>query len=76
MNHTISSNNIKEDNIGTASAGVDLNKFVPSGGDVLTRGGFKCGGTRGDVLPLNVGAWHHVPQEHCLQGLLVCQETI
>ena len=76
MNHTIGSKNIKEDNIGTASAGVDLNKFVPGGSDVLTRGSFKCGGARGDVLPLHGGACHHVPQEHCLQGLLVCQETI
>ena len=71
MNNAVAAKNIKEDNIGAASAGVDLNEFVPGGGYVLPRGSLESGGAGRDVLSLHGGARHHVPQEYILEGRLV-----
>ena len=65
MNHSIAGKNIKQHHIGTASTGVQLNEVVSGGSNLLPRGSLEGCAARGDVLPLQGGAGHHVPQQ-CL----------
>ena len=76
MDHSVGSEDVKEDNIGLAGGGLDLDELVPGHTDLLAAGGLEVGGAGGDVLALELGPGHHVPQENGLELLLVCEEGV
>ena len=76
MDHSVGCEDVKEDNIGLAGGGLDLDELVPGHADLLTPGGLEVGGAGGDVLALELGPGHHVPQEDGLELLLVGEEGV
>ena len=76
MDHTVGGQDIKEDNIGLAGGGLDLDELVPGHTDLLAARSLEVGGAGRDVLTLELGPGHHVPQEDSLELLLVCEEGI
>ena len=76
MHDTIGCEDVKEDNIGLSSGGLDLDELVPGDADLLSAGGLEVGGAGGDVLTLEGGPGHDVPQEDGLELLLVGEESI
>ena len=76
MHYTVASKHIKKDNVGTSSTGVQLNKLVPSGGDVLTSSGLECCGTRWNVLSLHGGSGYNMSEEDCFESFLVSKKTV
>jgi len=76
MDHSVGCEDVKEDNIGLAGGGLDLDELVPGHADLLAAGGLEVGGAGGDVLALELGPGHHVPQEDGLELLLVSEEGV
>ena len=76
MDHSVGSEDVKEDNIGLPSGGLDLDELVPGHTDLLAAGRLEVGGAGRDVLALQLGSCHHVPQEDRLELLLVSQEGV
>jgi len=76
MKNSIASKLIKEDNIGTSSAGVDLDEFVSGGGDLLSSNSLEGCASWGNVLALDAGSRDDMPQQHGLQLLLVLQQAV
>ena len=76
MDDTVGRQNIKENNIGLSGGGLDLDELVPGHVDLLAPRGLEGGGAGGDVLALELGPGHHVPQNHGLELLLVSEKSI
>ena len=76
MNNPIGGIHIKEDDVGTGSAGLELDELVPGHTDLLPGCCVEVGGAGREVLALHSGVGNHVPQQHLLQLLLVSQQTV
>jgi len=76
VDHSVRGEDVKEDNISLAGGGLDLDELVPGHIDLLAAGGLEGGGAGGDVLTLEGGAGHNVPQEDSLEGILVGEKGI
>ena len=76
MKHSITSELIKEDNIGTSCAGVDLDEFVSGGGDLLSSNSLESCASWRNVLALDAGSRDDMSQQHGLQLLLVLQQAV
>lgn len=76
VDHSVGGDDVKEDNIGLAGGGLDLDELVPGHADLLAAGGLQVGGAGGDVLALEGGSGHNVPQEDSLEGILVGEKGI
>ena len=76
VDHSVGGDDVKEDNIGLAGGGLDLDELVPGHTDLLAAGGLQVGGAGGDVLALEGGSGHNVPQEDSLEGILVGEKGI
>ena len=76
MDHSVGSEDVKEDNIGLAGGGLDLDELVSGHADLLAAGGLEVGCAGGDVLALELRPGHHVPQEDGLELLLVGEEGV
>jgi len=76
VDHSVGGEDVKEDNISLAGGGLDLDELVPGHIDLLAAGGLEGGGAGGDVLTLEGGAGHNVPEEDGLEGILVGEKGI
>merc|ERR1719232_1608643 len=76
MDHSVGGDDVKKDNIGLAGGGLDLDELVPGHTDLLATGGLQVGGAGGNVLALEGGSGHNVPQQASLEGILVGEKGI
>ena len=76
MDHTVSGDHVKENDVCAACAGLELDELVSRGGDLLTGRRREAGGAWREVLALHSGAGDNMSQQHLLQFLLVLQQTI
>ena len=76
VDHSVGGDDVEEDDIGLAGGGLDLDELVPGHTDLLAAGGLEVGGAGGDVLALEGGPSHDVPQEDSLESLLVGEKSI
>ena len=76
MNNTIWSLDIKDDNIGLASAGLNIDIFSLGHGDLLTASCLNIGAAIGNIFGCQGWASNYVSQEDGCQGFLVSQDTL
>ena len=76
MEDSVGASLVKEDNVSTASAGLQLDELVSGDVEILSVGGLDGGGARGEVLAGHLCASDHVPQQDRLELLLVIQQGV